>query len=85
MLEQYKTLQYEGDLLLPTREKEVVLYKMTVNNTKKPHWLLLFFYQTLGACNSALFYKVISDTFFRIFWAIIYIHWGEGLNLNALK
>ena len=37
ILEQYKTLQDEGDLLLQTREKEVVLYKMTANNTKKTH------------------------------------------------
>ena len=35
ILELYKTLQYEGDLLLPTREKEVAVFKMTANNTKK--------------------------------------------------
>ena len=44
-----------------------------------------FFDQALGAWNDALFYKVILDTFFRIFWAIMYIVWGEGLNLSAWK
>ena len=28
--------------LLPTREKEVAVYKVTANNTKKKHLLLLF-------------------------------------------
>ena len=51
--------------LLLTREKEAAVYKMTANNTKK-HDCCLFFYQTLGACDNALFYKVILDTFFRI-------------------
>ena len=84
MLEQYKTLKYEGDLLLPTREKEVAAYKMTANNTHK-NINCWFFDQALGACNNALFYKVILDTFFRVFWAIMCILWGEELNLSAWK
>ena len=63
--------------LLPTREKEVAIYKMTVNNTKKT-LIVAFFDQTLDARNTALFY-------FRILCAIMYILWGEGLNLSAWK
>ena len=83
MLEQYKTLHYEGDLLLQTREKEVTAHKMTANNTHKKTLIVAFFDQALGACNNALFYKVILDTFCRIFWAIMCILSGEGLNLSA--
>ena len=51
--------------LLPTREKEVAVYKVTANNTKKT-LIVAIFDQALGACNNVLFYKVILDTFFRI-------------------